>query len=584
MPSVKLCKTACLSIIECIVSILCLFRYTLAATPNDYETYDAPQLSADINISTLTHDITKDYIRIKWQTTVETSTDVKWGTNTTYGNSYQDGTSAINHIYTIYGPLYGNIYAELGGADNTGNRVNPVVITYQVSASGLPNATVDTLVISNIRVVSITPSKVTVFWTTNKPVGSKVYYGTTERLESQLSDSQATTNHVITIDNIQPATDYFFAVEGTGALSVRSPVKKFSSSWLEVTPIDITNDAQKDLTELLPTGVATPITAMREFFTKHSSGLPALLFDFVAMVASLVSYFIPFISSLLNFSQVLPYIQSGNIIPILAGLVRKKKAPWGIVFDANTKEPVDPVILTLTDSKGNQTQTVNDIFGRYEFLVEPGKYGLKAEKTNYSFPSSSLEGKFTDGFYDSLYFGKELIVESSQKIDLNIPMDQVATDWNQEEKRRMGIAARDAKIVKIANIIFYLGLCWNMAAAIMVPSTNNIILASIFTLMLGFRIYSRTHRSWGIIFNKDQKPIKGAIVKLINAKFPRISPKTLVTKESGIYSFLVQRGTYQVVVEQKTAEGAFSQLYKSEDIKFSGEYGSIGRDIILDLM
>jgi len=112
--------------------------------------------------------------------------------------------------------------------------------------------------------------------------------------------------------------------------------------------------------------------------------------------------------------------------------VRRRRKPWGTVYDSVTKQPLDPVYVVLQDLEGNEIQTcITDLDGRYGFLVGPGKYKIVAHKTNYKFPSEKLRGKTSDEVYSDLYFGEEIeIKEYGEVLIKNIPMDPINFDWN----------------------------------------------------------------------------------------------------------------------------------------------------------
>ena len=122
------------------------------------------------------------------------------------------------------------------------------------------------------------------------------------------------------------------------------------------------------------------------------------IITFVAVVGNIASA-LTVLPNIREIISTLNQIKHVNILGLLFGLFRRKKNPWGIVYDSQTKQPLDPVILTLTDPSGKIYQTISDIYGRYEFIVDPGEYTLSAIKTNYTFPSKILMGKKEDGIY-----------------------------------------------------------------------------------------------------------------------------------------------------------------------------------------
>ncbi len=187
-------------------------------------------------------------------------------------------------------------------------------------------------------------------------------------------------------------------------------------------------------------------------------------------------------------------------LPGLVGsLVRRKRHPWGVVFDAATKEPLDPVLLTLTGAAGQRHQAVSDIYGHYEFLVEPGTYRLTAQKSHYAFPAPSLQGKTSDGVYDDLYFGSPITVGGEGSIALNLPMEGIALDWNQWEKRRLhlGGPVLGARLRQLLELLFYLAFAWSVLMIAVAPTRLNSLVLLLFAGTLAATTFGRRGRRWG---------------------------------------------------------------------------------------
>ena len=70
-----------------------------------------------------------------------------------------------------------------------------------------------------------------------------------------------------------------------------------------------------------------------------------------------------------------------------------------------------------------------------------------------------------------------------------------------------------------------------------------------------------------------------AVVKLINIEIPQLSYPPVVTKVSGRYNFLVDKGSYQVALEVKNPDGLYKEIYRTDKISIPSKFGSIGKDI-----
>jgi len=105
-------------------------------------------------------------------------------------------------------------------------------------------------------------------------------------------------------------------------------------------------------------------------------------------------------ASTITLSGLLAYIYFLLTQPFLL-ISRKKRKPWGVVYDSITKKPLDLAIVRLYDKKSNRliSTQVTDSKGRYNFIVDPGKYYLHVSKPDYKFPSKIMRGKANDQKY-----------------------------------------------------------------------------------------------------------------------------------------------------------------------------------------
>ena len=86
-------------------------------------------------------------------------------------------------------------------------------------------------------------------------------------------------------------------------------------------------------------------------------------------------------------------------------LYRRRK-PWGTVYDAVTKRPIDPAYVTVMKGREKIAEAITDINGRYGFLLSAGTYQLRAQKTHYIFPSQLMNRAVSDEVYNNLYYGE----------------------------------------------------------------------------------------------------------------------------------------------------------------------------------
>lgn len=75
-----------------------------------------------------------------------------------------------------------------------------------------------------------TTNSMQVIWRTPVPADSVVDFGTNQTLQGEIADATLTTNHVITLTNLQPGAQYFYAVRSTaGGVTAASSTNSFQT-------------------------------------------------------------------------------------------------------------------------------------------------------------------------------------------------------------------------------------------------------------------------------------------------------------------------------------------------------------------
>ena len=253
----------------------------------------------------------------------------------------------------------------------------------------------------------------------------------------------------------------------------------------------------------------------------------------------------------------------------------RRRRPYGIVYDSETKEPIDPAYVTVFNADtGAQLDTkITDINGRYGFLLPVGNYRMIAQKTHYVFPSVKLMNKQSDEVYDNLYFGDVFAVTDQNKnaiITLNMPMDRTETDWNQEEKKRMGLwdfFTRNSKLwERVSMTLFIFGFLFSIYALIVYPTLWNIIVFILYIVFTLFQLFGFGPIKIGTITDRMGRPVPHAVVRVWNAHLgTQIAQR--VANENGQYYLLVSKGDYYITVDAKNASGGYDRLFTSETMK-----------------
>jgi hypothetical protein len=259
-------------------------------------------------------------------------------------------------------------------------------------------------------------------------------------------------------------------------------------------------------------------------------------------------------------------------------LARRKMR--GIVYDSVTKEPLDPAYVSVIDMATGQEimNQITDMEGRYGFVLKKGTYKLVANKTHYQFPSIRLAGRTADEVYDHLYFGEPFtIVDEEQVVTMNIPMDPLAVDWNQEEKRRMNwikyFVHNPKTLVWFFNTLFVIGFFVSIIITYLSPVWWNILMTTLYVVIGILQVTGFGSITAGKI-TKGGQPLAYAIIRVFNADLNReVAHK--VTTDLGGYYILVPKANYYITVEQKNADGTYTKVFTSGTMRAA--HGMINR-------
>ncbi|MFZ2038550.1 MAG: carboxypeptidase-like regulatory domain-containing protein, partial [Minisyncoccia bacterium] len=243
----------------------------------------------------------------------------------------------------------------------------------------------------------------------------------------------------------------------------------------------------------------------------------------------------------MSFTEILliPFRLWGLLVSFL-GLKRRSR-PWGTVYDSITKQPLDPAYVVLQDMLGKEiTTSITDLDGRYGFFAFPGRYKIVANKTNYIFPSKRLAGQTVDELYKDLYFGDVLdIQQEGEIIAKNIPLDPEKFDWNEVAKRNMKVmrfySKYDLIFKKASNIFFIAGLFVAIIALLSAPYVYNIVIFSLYVVMIILRVFGIRPKYFGWVLDKTTGfPMSFAIVHIYSDDLQRELTKK-VCDSSGRY-------------------------------------------------
>ena len=221
--------------------------------------------------------------------------------------------------------------------------------------------------------------------------------------------------------------------------------------------------------------------------------------------------------------------------------IRRRRKPWGVVFNSQTGQPVALAIVRIYDKKYNRLleQSVTDIQGRYGFLAKPGTFYIVVSKSGFSFPSVNK----TSSFYEKVYSGGDFKIAGAEAVAFNVPLDP-------HTKPGLGInlwiwlVKINRFLQKLRLPLLVLGIVFAVIM-IIVQFELIFVLSLVFYLLIGVLEYLRTRkaRPYGIVTDTFNHPIELTIVRIYDKRTGRLM-ETDVTDRDGRYKFLVAPGIY----------------------------------------
>ncbi len=267
-----------------------------------------------------------------------------------------------------------------------------------------------------------------------------------------------------------------------------------------------------------------------------------------------------------------------SIIPTVLGIKRRKR-PWGTVYDSVTKQPLDPVYVSLVDESGKEVaSTISDIDGRFGFIVAPGRYTIHVTKSDYEFPSKKLFGKTKDELYENLYFKETVEIQNADDLLIkNIPMDPIRFNWNEFEKSRNKkllkfFSKTDLFLSSTARVVFVAGGVLSCVLAIMSPTLINFLILAVYYILAFLKVLGVGPQKPGhVVDSETGEPLSFGLVKIFSSTLQKEINHSIIGT-TGRYYALVPRGEYFVKIYKKTGEDRYEHTYTSSTFKVHNGY------------
>jgi hypothetical protein len=276
---------------------------------------------------------------------------------------------------------------------------------------------------------------------------------------------------------------------------------------------------------------------------------------------------------LISWLDIIPFLRLLFLQPLML-VGRRKRANWGMVYNALSKQPVDLAIVRLLNLENNRVvqSRVTDLQGHYLFMVDPGKYKIEVQKHGFVFPSQLLRGYKNDGKKTDIYHGEEVDVkEMNASITANIPLDPVGAQKKPSRLiwerfwRSVQVGLSWAGLI-VTGVSYYITTKWYIGVLLVIH----------LVLFLVFRRLAKPAKGkgWGIVYGADtKKPVGRVVARLFNSQFNKLVA-TQVTDAKGRYFFLAGDDKFYISYEHKEY-----QPDKSDTIDLSGkESEAIGVD------
>ncbi|MDO8335494.1 MAG: redoxin domain-containing protein [Candidatus Saccharibacteria bacterium] len=179
--------------------------------------------------------ITSTTASVYWTSTVDSISEINYGTTTEYGSSSSISTPNTFHSYSLVGLTPSTTYYFEAYVEDSNSNIDYEVSQFTTSAAAGGGSSAP--VITNISAGTITSSSVTITWTTDIAATSVVNYGTTSGYGSTSSDSTYSTSHTATLTGLTANTTYHYQVVSTSAapLTTTSSDNTFTTAVATVT-------------------------------------------------------------------------------------------------------------------------------------------------------------------------------------------------------------------------------------------------------------------------------------------------------------------------------------------------------------
>lgn len=178
-------------------------------------------------------EITASSAKITWTTDEAATSQVEYGTTSTYGSTTpKDSSLVLTHNVSLTGLSATTVYHfKVDSEDSSGNAASSSDLNFTTLAAS------DTTppVISSINVLDITQNSARITWKTDEAATSQVEYGTTTAYGfSTVKDTSLSTTHSQSLSGLEKGTEYHFRVNSDD--SAGNPAHSLDHTFTTLSP------------------------------------------------------------------------------------------------------------------------------------------------------------------------------------------------------------------------------------------------------------------------------------------------------------------------------------------------------------
>lgn len=228
-----------------------------------------------------------------------------------------------------------------------------------------------------------------------------------------------------------------------------------------------------------------------------------------------------------------------NILSYLLVFLRrkKKKSPWGIVFDKYSNKPIPFAIIKVFSNEDKFiTQEVTDLNGRYSITINPGDYILKVKVADYENINSHITAK------DDLINSDVALIPINIKPNLFTRFKNFFKDNNYNLNRN----------------IFYFGFVLALISFFTYSSVINFLVLLYFVIQIVVFTTITTRNAGKAYDTKTKKGVKGVFIRVFSVD-TGYQTDVAITDIHGKYNIVLKKGKYYIKAE--------NNIYKLADNK-----------------